>query len=232
MPRASMGSSSWKNGALINRRQCQAGSAALWSLRILHPRVAAAATWAVRARMAVVDVRVAFSSSCELWHNRDSMPRRAGQFDRILHQGKFLAAFAECGIINWAARWAKVHRTSHYVWMNEDPTYPERFKEAERQAARGLVDEATRRGRFGVKKPVWYKGKIVGYETEFSDRMLELVIKGEFPNKYKEPTPDVEATPIQIQAMKAALLDAIKDIEPAVRIQIAERLMLTDGTRR
>jgi len=111
---------------------------------------------------------------------------RAERFDRVLHQKKFLAAFSECGIVNWAARWAKVHRTSHYVWMNEDPTYPARFEEAEKRAARGLVDEATRRGRFGVSKPVWYKGRVVGYETEFSDRMLELVIKGELPRKYRD----------------------------------------------
>jgi hypothetical protein len=45
--------------------------------------------------------------------------------------------------------------------MREDPTYPRRFKEAERQAARVLEDEAVRLAVYGVKKPVLYQGKQV-----------------------------------------------------------------------
>ena len=36
--------------------------------------------------------------------------------------------------------------------------------------------------------------------------------------------------PIQLQAVRSALLEAVKDMEPEVRFKIAERLMLADGS--
>jgi hypothetical protein len=61
------------------------------------------------------------------------------------NQAKFLAAFAESGSVQRASRWAKLGRTAHYDWMENDPTYPPRFRKAEAQAARRLEDEAIRR---------------------------------------------------------------------------------------
>ncbi len=36
--------------------------------------------------------------------------------------------------------------------------------------------------------------------------------------------------PIQLQAMRDAVLRAVEDLDPSIKIQVAERLMLTDGT--
>lgn len=95
-----------------------------------------------------------------------------------VNQARFLAAFGVCGQIGKAARWCKLHRHAHYNWMQEDPTYPARFAEAEKKAIRTLRDEAVRRAHDGLRKPVWYKGKIVGYETEYSDTLLLGLLKG------------------------------------------------------
>lgn len=51
-----------------------------------------------------------------------------------------------------------------------------------------LEDEAVRRGHEGVRKAIRYKGKIVGYETEFSDTLLMFQIKAGNPEKYRERT--------------------------------------------
>ena len=106
------------------------------------------------------------------------------------NQARFLAAFQACGSVAKAARWAKVARTSHFEWLREDPTYRPRFVEAERQAARGLEDEAIRRAVEGVRKLVLYKGQPVYvhgeplYETEYSDRLLERLLEANNPEKF------------------------------------------------
>lgn len=60
-----------------------------------------------------------------------------------------------------AARAAKVARVQHYVWLDQDETYPARFREAMRVAIRTLEDEAVRRAYEGERKLVNYKGKPV-----------------------------------------------------------------------
>lgn len=85
-----------------------------------------------------------------------------------------------------AARWAKLNRASHYNWMREDESYKERFREAEVTAARTLEDEAVRRAHEGLRKAVRYKGRIVGYETEYSDTLLLALLKGNNPDKFKD----------------------------------------------
>jgi hypothetical protein len=59
------------------------------------------------------------------------------------------------GSIEHASRSGRVHQT-HYFWMQEDSSYPRRFKDAEVQAARSLEDEAIRRAREGISKPGRY----------------------------------------------------------------------------
>ena len=116
--------------------------------------------------------------------SRRSPPKR---LDTALHardrQERFLAAFAECGSVLLAARWARVHRQSHYFWMKEDPTYPARFEEARKQATRALEDAAIRRAKEGTAKPVLHKGKQVYvdgeplYEHQYSDALLMFLLR-------------------------------------------------------
>lgn len=101
-------------------------------------------------------------------------------------QRRFLAAFAACGSLTRAARWAKMTRQNHYKWIDNDPQYAAIFPEFERRAARTLEDEAVRRAHQGVTRPVRYKGKIVGYETEYSDQLLIALLKAWLPEKYRE----------------------------------------------
>ena len=95
------------------------------------------------------------------------------------NQARFLAAFSHCNSLIRAARWARISRTAHYNWLNEDPTYPGRFSDAKKRAVNCMYDEAVRRAAEGVRKPVWYKGKICGYETEYSDMLLARILEAE-----------------------------------------------------
>lgn len=115
--------------------------------------------------------------------------------DCSVHQGRFLAAFAACCSFTQAARWAKISRQAHYNWLREDPTYRERFELARVKAVQSLEDEAIRRGREGVRKAVRYKGKVVGYETEYSDTCLLATLKANAPEKYRERTDTTVSAP-------------------------------------
>lgn len=103
-------------------------------------------------------------------------------------QRRFLAAFEACYSLTQAARWAKVARQTHYDWLRNDPNYPECFAEAEKRGARSLEDEAVRRAHEGLRKAVRYKGRIVGYETEYSDSLLITMLKKSNPEAFRERT--------------------------------------------
>lgn len=66
----------------------------------------------------------------------------------------------------------------HYDWMAE-PAYAAAFAETEPRAHRTLEDEAVRRAHQGLRKAVRYKGKIVGYDTEYSDSLMNTLLKAQ-----------------------------------------------------
>lgn len=49
-----------------------------------------------------------------------------------------------------------------------------------------LEDEARRRAFHGVEEPVWYKGEEVGTVTRYSDRLMEVLLRGERPAKFRD----------------------------------------------
>jgi hypothetical protein len=109
--------------------------------------------------------------------------RYGGQSDKDLHQKQFLEAFAVSCSIQKAARYANVHRQTHYDWLAKDPSYPARFREAQERAGRTLEDEAVRRAKDGIEKPVLYKGRQVYvdgeplYEHQHSDTLLMFLLR-------------------------------------------------------
>jgi hypothetical protein len=64
----------------------------------------------------------------------------------------------------------------HYDWLKKFPDYALAFEEARKEVAGLLEDEAVRRAYHGTLKPVSIAGQLV-VVTEFSDRMLELLLK-------------------------------------------------------
>jgi hypothetical protein len=137
------------------------------------------------------------------------------RLDTAIHQPerqrRFLAAFSACGSVVRASRSAKTHRQTHYFWLATDPSYPSRFRQAEMQAARTLEDEAVRRAHEGLRKPVWYKGKIVGYETEYSDTLLLAVLKANNPDKFRDRIEQINIQDIDLDKLTPEVLDKIAE---------------------
>jgi hypothetical protein len=165
---------------------------------------------------------------------RSATTRKAPNFRKFERQSRFLAALSGCGSILRASRLARIDRTTHYVWMREDPTYRERFEEARQQAARGLEDEAVRRAWHGVRKPVLYKGKQVYiqgeplFETEYSDALLALLLKANDPERFgdrqritldlKDWDGDIsKLSPAQVDALLAKALEKVGMTEESLQ---------------
>ena len=110
------------------------------------------------------------------------------QFPHLtLNQRAFLAAFSEVGTVVGAAESAGVGRASHYAWIN-DPVYRRAFEHAKWEAADSLEAEARRRAVEGVRKPVFYKGEICGWETHYSDSLMVILFKASDPERFAERT--------------------------------------------
>ena len=117
---------------------------------------------------------------------------------------KFLKHFSQCGSITEAAKHVPIERKLHYYWLRHDKQYAKDFQEANEIITDTLEAEAIRRATFGVEKPVGFhevktvvikedgtKEVITTYQpwgttTEYSDRLLELLLKARKPEQYKE----------------------------------------------
>lgn len=99
-------------------------------------------------------------------------------------QPVFLEAFAETGVVKSACRIAGVSRATVYRHREEDEAFAALWADAEADAGDVLEAEAVRRAVVGTERPVFQGGVEVGRIREFSDRMLELLLKARKPEKF------------------------------------------------
>lgn len=111
------------------------------------------------------------------------MANRTKVTDRV--REAFLAVLRETCNVSAAARAAGISRTAAYE-HRADPVFAMAWDEAEQEAADRLEGEAWRRAVDGTDKPVVHQGKITTTYKEYSDRMLELLLKAHRPDKFRE----------------------------------------------
>ena len=99
---------------------------------------------------------------------------------------KFLETLRKTGNVTEAARVARISRNTVYTHRHADPVFAEAWDDAEEEATDALEYEARRRAVHGVERPVVYKGEVVATIPEYSDRLMELLLKAHRPEKFKE----------------------------------------------
>lgn len=99
---------------------------------------------------------------------------------------QFIEVLRETCNVSEAARKIGVSRTCVYEHRDGDPGFKAAWLEAEAEAADKLEREAWRRGVEGTDKPIAYQGVITATYKEYSDRMLELLLKAHKPEKFKD----------------------------------------------
>lgn len=111
-----------------------------------------------------------------------------GNGSQILHYKKrrFLEHYISLCVIGKAAEATGVARRTVYDWMEKSGEFKQAFEDAKQSVTEKLEVEAIRRAYAGIDKAVWYKGKAVGVEKEFSDTLLIFLLKAVAPEKYRE----------------------------------------------
>jgi hypothetical protein len=98
----------------------------------------------------------------------------------------FLQALAQTCNITRACEISGMGCASVYEWRNDDRDFAMDWKNALEVGADTLEDEAVRRAKDGVEKPVYQGGKLVGHIQEYSDTLLIFLLKGARPEKYRD----------------------------------------------
>lgn len=98
----------------------------------------------------------------------------------------FLKQYRILGNIQLAAEAAKWDKSMHYRLMRKDPKYRALFAEAKKAAIELLEDEAQRRAVHGTYRPIYWQGEKVGEELVYSDQLLQFLLRGEKPEKYRD----------------------------------------------
>lgn len=96
-------------------------------------------------------------------------------------QNKFLNTLALTGNVTRAADEAGVNRRTAYEWREGWPEFAAAWRDAIEQATDALEAEARRRAVEGWDEPVFHKGERTGVIRKYSDRMLEILLKGHRP---------------------------------------------------
>ena len=77
-------------------------------------------------------------------------------------------------------------RESVYLNCKRNKEFAVRFEKAKEQGVDRMEDEATRRAVDGVAKSVFFQGQECGTVQEYSDGLVQFLLKANRPEKYKE----------------------------------------------
>lgn len=99
-------------------------------------------------------------------------------------QVKFLCAFVHAKSLSEAQRLSRVHRHSHYLWLESDAEYAKYFRRAVRVIADLVEEEAYRRAFVGADVPIYYHGRVIGYYKVYSDKLAMFMLKCLRPEVY------------------------------------------------
>ncbi len=99
---------------------------------------------------------------------------------------EFLRWLRVTGNVTWSARKVGCTRQAAYQLRQRDSGFAEQWKESMSEANDGLEFEAYRRAVVGTDKPIMYMGEKVGTIKEYSDKLLEILLKANMPNRFND----------------------------------------------
>lgn len=103
-------------------------------------------------------------------------------------EAAFLDALRDGRSVTAAAIDAGIARSTAYEWRETDGEFAVSWDAAIEEGTDRLEDEAHRRARDGVLKPIYQGGKKVGQVQEYSDTLTIFLLKARRPEKFKDRT--------------------------------------------
>lgn len=104
---------------------------------------------------------------------------------------EFLKCLEQGWTIGRACKEVRVSRNAIYNWRNEDESFAVEWDAAVELGTDLLEEEAIRRGRDGVERGIYYKGTRIAKEREYSDRLLETILRARRPEKFNTTRTEV-----------------------------------------
>ena len=92
-------------------------------------------------------------------------------------EAAFLEALEVTGTISGAAKEVEIGRQTVYDYLNADPGFSARCRDAIEGADDELQAEGRRRAIEGEQVPVFYRGKLVGHKPRKSDTLLMFLLR-------------------------------------------------------
>lgn len=99
---------------------------------------------------------------------------------------KFFAVLADTGNVSRACTAVGMSRSGAYNLRSGDEYFSRLWDEALEVFTDNLEEEAFKRAFEGWDEPVFYKGKQCGAKRRKSDRLMEFLLRGNRPEKYKD----------------------------------------------
>jgi len=137
--------------------------------------------------------------------------------ERRVIKEKFIRILRDTCNVRRSADEAGINRITVTRWRAKDESFSVAWDEALEEAKDLLEAEAWRRGVDGYDKPVTYQGEITTTYKEYSDRMLEILLKAHRPAfRERRELTGPEGGPVQLEAIRTVLVyaDGEKDITP------------------
>lgn len=107
------------------------------------------------------------------------------EFDDV-RKADWLKVYADTASDTSACTAVCISYNTYLDALENDKRFEGAVKQVRKLAIEMLEVEARRRAYHGIRKPIYCQGVIVGHETQYSDKMLELLLKAEKPDKYRE----------------------------------------------
>lgn len=135
---------------------------------------------------------------------------------RELWHKAFLSALRVHGNVSVACHVCEIDRSTAYRHRNSNKDFELAWDEAMDEAGDWLEHEARRRAEEGTLKPVYYKGDLVGFEREFSDTLMAMMLKGTKPDKYGDKL-TIKINPEHLAVLKRYGLTASEAFEQMIQ---------------
>lgn len=163
-------------------------------------------------------------------------PGRPTTFD-MDGRKKFLELYATFGVMAKAAKEAGVSPSTVSTLKNTDPNFAQACADAKLLYKGELEYAAYQRGVEGVDEPVYYQGQLVDTQKKYSDKILELLLKAEMPDKFieRKELSGPGGQPLQINVVKFDELgDKAEPIDAEFKVPepgVSDAKALTQGTQ-
>ena len=118
----------------------------------------------------------------------------------------FLRELSQTCNVTLACRAVGIARKTIYDYRNHDEEFAEAWDSAVEEAIDLLEGEARRRAYEGTVRDVFYQGERCGLVREYSDGLLQFLLKSHRPHKYRErhEITGADGGPITIEVVKFA----------------------------